>query len=159
MILKFLSNASWWKMRFIHSFLLSSKLIENLTQGSYPPWESGDSYPPWTHVHQEAEWIDGGLRTHLQTLNHHSLSSLSAPPLPWSARYQLSPVLTQFTSLLILFSSWNNIISESYSLLAISIMQLFFFWFLPQSSPTSLTLSQDNSLLFSLQPLRECPQA
>ena len=74
------------------------------------------------------------MRTRLLAFNHRSLSSLSPPP---------SPVLIQFISLPTLFSSWNNIISESHSLLVISIMQLFFCWFPPQSSPTSLTPTQD----------------
>ena len=147
---------------------LKHLLVEDVIHSFLPPliqahWEPNmrhrDSYPPWAHVHQEAGWTDSGLRTRLQTFNHRSLSSISKPPLPSSARYQLSPVLTQFTSFLILFSFWNNIISESHSLWVISIMQLFFFWFLPQSSPTPLTPPQDNSLLISLQPLWECPHA
>ena len=106
-----------------------------------PNTEHSDSYPPGAHVHQEAGWTESGLRTRLQIFNHRSLSSLSPPPS--SARYQLSPVLTQLIPLPTLFSSWNKIISESHSLLVISIMQLFFCWFFPQSSPTSLTPPQD----------------
>ena len=117
-----------------------------------PNTEHSDSYLPGAHVHQEAGWTESGLRTRLQIFNHRSLSSLSPPPS--SARYQLSPVLTQLIPLPTLFSSWNKIISESHSLLVISIMQLSFCWFLPQSSPTSLTPPQDHSLLISLQPFR-----
>ena len=138
--------------RCFHSFL--PPLIQVHWE---PNAEHSDSHPPRAWVHQEAEWTESGLRTRLPVFNHHSLSSLSPPPS--SARYQLSPVLTQFISLPTIFSSWNNIISESHSLLVISIMQLFFRWFLPQSSPTPLIPPKDCSLLISLQPLRECPQA
>ena len=115
--------------RCFHSFLLPRILAH-----WEPSTEHSDSYPREACVHQEAGWMESGLRTRLQAFNHHSLSSISPPP---------SPVLTQFIPLPTLFSSWNNIISESHSLLVISIMQLFFCWFLPQSSPTSLTPPQD----------------
>ena len=88
-----------------------------LTQVHWDPnTEHGYSYLPWACVQQEAGLTDGGLRTPLQTLNHHSLSSLFTPPLPSSARYGISSVLTQLNPLPILLFSWNNTISDSINL-------------------------------------------
>jgi len=77
-ILAFLSKTSSQEIRFSHFLLLSSRLTENLTWGTATP------PPPQARVQQGAGWMDGGLRTPLQALNHHNLSSVSTSPLPSS---------------------------------------------------------------------------
>ena len=120
---------------------------------SFPPpliqahWEPnmGHNYssPPRAHVQQGAGWMDGGLRTLLQALNYHSLSSLSTSPLPSSVTWQLLSVLPQLIHPPIFLFSWSNIISESNLLLIISNTDTIFLVFflvpslaLPNSTPS-----------------------
>ena len=135
-------ETSWWESQSTCSLLLKSRLPENLDTGH------GYSYPPRACVQQEEGRTDGGLSTPLQTLNHRSLSSLSTPPLPSSAMYQLSPVLTVYLSANSLFLLKQHNFSTSLAIIISNTDTSLFFLLvlsptLPTTDPTSTPLPLD----------------
>ena len=126
--LVFLFKTSLWQMWFIRSVLLSSKFTENLTPGTATPIHS----EPVSSRRQDEWRAVWGLLCRLSTTTawvfspHHLFHCQSGTS---SRLFWLS------LSLPILFSSWNNTISEYYLLLVVANTDTSFcFWMVPSSA-------------------------